>query len=318
MNILSVKGLHVGYTDTIVRNINFGLKSKEILAIVGESGSGKSTLLKSLIGKLPGMGTVSKGSIIYKERDIVKMNKKELREIRGVDVSMIFQSPGATLNPVRKIGSQFIETIRFHSDLTKKDAFEKAVSIMEKLNFQNPKQIMGNYPFQLSGGMKQRVSIAIALAMEPEILLADEPTSALDATVQKMVAQEMIKLRDQFGTAVIIVTHNISLSFYMADTIGVMYAGEMVEFGKKEEVVTNPLHPYTKALIESVPDIKGKKVIKGIEGKGIEFNKLPDGCFFADRCVKKKEICLKKHPEVRQAGKNHFYVCHMEDGEIKS
>lgn len=318
MSILSVKNLHVGYTGDIVRNIHFELKSKEILAIVGESGSGKSTLLKSMIGRLPGGGTVSKGSILYKNRDIVKMNKKELTKFRGVEISMIFQSPGATLNPVRKIGSQFIETICFHSGLSRRAAFDKAVNIMEKLNLQDPRRIMGHYPFQLSGGMKQRVSIAIALAMEPEILLADEPTSALDATVQKMVVKEMMNLRDEFRTSIIIVTHNIRLSSYMADTIGVMYAGEMVEYGDKNAVMSNPMHPYTKALMESVPDIKGKKVIKGIEGKRIEFSQLWEGCAFANRCPEKRDSCMYNNPVMNEVGHNHFCACNCKDKESGS
>lgn len=309
MSLLSVKNLYVGYTHDIVRNVSFDLEAGEILAIVGESGSGKSTLLKSLIGKLPGAGRVRRGSIFYRDKDIVKMNKRELAKIRGLDISMIFQSPGAALNPVRKIGSQFLETICHHSGLSRSEAYQKAVGIMKTLNLQEPDQIMGNYSFQLSGGMKQRVSIAMALAMEPNILLADEPTSALDATVQKAVVRQLMKLHDELGTAIIIITHNITLSYYMADKIAIMYAGEMVEIGAKNCVMENPLHPYTQALIDSIPDITGKKKLKGIDGKRVDLSSIFPGCAFANRCPKKSDLCLKKRPEFAHIGPDHSYAC---------
>lgn len=309
MSLLSVQNLHVGYTYDIVRNVSFDLKAGEILAIVGESGSGKSTLLKSLIGGYPGAGVVSKGRIIYRGKDIVKMNKKELSKIRGLDISMIFQSPGATLNPVRSIGSQFIETICFHTGLTCEEAYEQATAIMEKLGLRDPDRIMKGYAFQLSGGMKQRVSIAMALAMRPKILLADEPTSALDATVQKAVVKELMKLHHELGTAIVIVTHNITLSSYMADRIAVMYAGEMVEIGEKSMVINNPLHPYTQALIDSIPDIKGRKKLKGIEGQRVKWGTVLSGCSFANRCPQKKEMCFTKRPELINSRPEHCYAC---------
>lgn len=309
MSLLAVQNLHVGYTCDIVRNINFDLKAGEILAIVGESGSGKSTLLKALIGRYPGAGVVSKGSIFYREKDIVKMTKKELSKIRGVDISMIFQSPGATLNPVRQIGSQFIETICFHTGLTRGEAYGKAANIMKKLSLHDPDRIMKGYAFQLSGGMKQRVSIAMALAMRPNILLADEPTSALDATVQKAVVKELMKLHNELGMAIVIVTHNITLSSYMADRIAVMYAGEIVEIGGKSSVINNPLHPYTQALINSIPDINGKKKLTGIEGRRVEWTTIFPGCSFANRCPKKSELCLKKRPELVRIHPDHSYAC---------
>lgn len=309
MSLLSVQNLHVGYTCDIVRDVSFDLKAGEILAIVGESGSGKSTLLKSLIGRYPGAGVVSKGRILYRNKDIVKMNKKDLSKIRGVDISMIFQSPGSTLNPVRTIGSQFIETICFHTSLTFKEAYDQATGIMEKLSLRDPDRVMKGYAFQLSGGMKQRVSIAMALAMRPNILLADEPTSALDATVQKAVVKELMKLHDELGTAIVIVTHNITLSSYMADRIAVMYAGEMVEIGEKSLVINNPRHPYTQALINSIPDINGKKKLAGIEGKRVEWGTTFQGCSFANRCPKRSEECLKKRPELVNSCPEHCYAC---------
>lgn len=183
MVLLSVKNVYIGYTFDIVRNVSFDLASGEILAIVGESGSGKSTLLKSIVGKHPGSGTVRKGNIYYQGKNIVTMNRKELLKVRGNAISMIFQSPGASLNPVRTIGTQFIEMIRYHTKVSREEAYSISIDMLEKVNLPEPERIMNNYAFQLSGGMKQRVSIAMALALKPKILLADEPTSALDATV---------------------------------------------------------------------------------------------------------------------------------------
>lgn len=312
MSLLSVENIYVGYTFDIVRNVNFVLNKGEILAIVGESGSGKSTLLKALLGKHPGSGNVRKGHIYYRDRDIVGMGKRELMQIRGKALSMIFQSPGATLNPVRKIGGQFTELLCYHTDISKKEAYNTAMAVLKTVNLRDPDSIMKSYAFQLSGGMKQRVSIAMALALRPEILLADEPTSALDATVQKSVVEELLKLHRSMGTAMIIVTHNMMLANYMADRIAVMYAGELVEIGERSSLMQSPAHPYTKALINSIPRIDAHTKIQGIGGKRISLSEVPAGCLFANRCPYKTEECLTEHPGMRKLGQKHYAACHYQ------
>ena len=309
--LLTVDKVSIGYTYDIVRQVSFDVAEKSVLAIVGESGSGKSTLLKSLIGPYPGAGIVRQGRILYRGRDLLAMRKKELAAIRGRDISLVFQSPGATLNPVRKIGAQFEETICCHTDLTRKVAREKAAAILRKLNMRDVDRVLDGYAFELSGGMKQRVSIAMALALEPKILLADEPTSALDATVQKAVVEELLALHREMGTAIVIVTHNMMLSAYMADRIAVMYAGEIVEIGATEEVMGAPQHPYTEALIASIPRLDEEKELKGIDGRRIDLAALPPGCIFANRCDRAAEVCLTRPPILAAVGKDHHAACHL-------
>lgn len=309
--LLCAENLSIGYTYDIVRQVSLNVAEKSVLAIVGESGSGKSTLLKSLIGPYPGTGIVRQGRILYRGRDILAMGKKELAAIRGREISLVFQSPGATLNPVRRIGAQFEETICYHTDLTRKAAREKAAAILRKLNMRDVDRVLDGYAFELSGGMKQRVSIAMALALTPKLLLADEPTSALDATVQKAVVEELLGLHREMGTAIVIVTHNMMLSAYMADRIAVMYAGEIVEIGAKDEVMGAPQHPYTQALIASIPRLDEEKELKGIDGRRIDLAALPPGCIFANRCDRAAAVCLARPPVLQNAGEDHRVACHL-------
>jgi len=309
---IQVKNLWVRYRNgaDIVRGVDFSLNEGEIFAVVGESGCGKSTFLRSLAAILPSGGRIEKGSVRIGGNDIIQMNHNGLRSLRGKELAMVFQEPGGTLNPVRKIGSQFIETIRYHfKDMTKEQAKVKAIRTMEKTNLPDPERILAKYPFSLSGGMKQRVAIAMAMVMEPGILLADEPTSALDATVQVQVVDELMKLRDTFGTAIVIVTHNISLASYMADRIGVMYAGEMIETGKSKEVIEHPAHPYTKALVNAVPEIASDELPTGIDGTPPSFLKLPPKCAFSPRCSYKTDGCENTILSAASITGAHFAVC---------
>ena len=309
--LLRVENVSIGYTHDIVRQVSFEVAEKSVLAIVGESGSGKSTLLKSLIGPYPGAGSVRRGKILYRGKDLVTMRRAALSAIRGREISLVFQSPGATLNPVRKIGSQFAETICYHTNLTRREAREKAAAILQKLNMRETERVLDGYAFELSGGMKQRVSIAMALALEPKLLLADEPTSALDATVQKAVVEELLALHREMGTAIVIVTHNMMLSAYMADRIAVMYAGEIVEIGAEAEVMDAPQHPYTQALIASIPRLDEEKELKGIDGRRIDLAVLPPGCIFANRCDRAVEICSMRSPRLQAVGADHHVACHL-------
>jgi ABC-type dipeptide/oligopeptide/nickel transport system ATPase component len=256
--ILSINNLSIKYgkQEPVVKNISMSIGSKEIIGIVGESGSGKSTLIRAVLGLLPKGASISSGNIILKDKNILQYSKKEWQEIRGNRMAIVFQNAGVALTPIKKIGNQFIESIRSHFNISKTDAYDKAVDMLGKMRLPDAKRIMNSYPFELSGGMKQRVGIAMAMTMEPEILLADEPTSALDVTVQAQVVKQMMELRDNFNTSIIIVTHNMGVAAYMCDKIGVMQKGELVEWGTKNQVIDNSRCEYTKKLLAAVPELE--------------------------------------------------------------
>lgn len=257
MNVLEVKNLCISYQGKeAVKNVSFAVPENKIVAIVGESGSGKSTIIKAAINLLPSGGKITGGSILFDGKDLTKMSGEQMRKIRGKEIAMIFQDAGAYLNPRMKIGPQYQETIMTHQSIGKQEAKALAETMLLKLKLADPERIMKSYPFQLSGGMKQRVAIAMAMSMEPKLLLADEPTSALDVTVQAQVVQEMISLRDELGTSIIIVTHNMGVAFRMADYIAVMYNGELMEFGTRDQVIESPKSDYTKMLLSVVPELK--------------------------------------------------------------
>lgn len=240
----------------VVRDVSFGLQPGEILGIVGESGSGKSTLLNAAMGLLGNGGMVTRGDIWFQGRNIPDLFEKEMRQIRGAGIGMIFQDAGASLCPVRTIGSQIYESMAAHSQVTKTESKEKALELFKKLHFKDGRRIWESYPFELSGGMNQRAGIAIAMLMEPSVLLADEPTSALDVTVQKQVVQEMLHLRELFETAIIVVTHDIGVISAVADTVLVLKDGKRMEYGQAQKVLNAPENEYTKKLLAAVPRLR--------------------------------------------------------------
>lgn len=258
--LLNIKDVSISYgkKESVVKSVSMILNSREIVGIVGESGSGKSTLIRAVLGLLPKGAVVSSGEIIFQGRNLLEYSKKEWKEVRGNKIAMIFQDAGASLNPIKKIGVQFIECIQCHFKISKADAYDKAVDMLKKMRLPDASRIMDSYVFQLSGGMKQRVAIAIAMTMEPELILADEPTSALDVTMQTQVVRQMMKLRDNFNTSIIIVTHNMGVASYMCDKIGVIKQGELVEWGLKQQVIKNPQHEYTRRLLNAVPELGGE------------------------------------------------------------
>lgn len=261
--MLEIKDLAVQYGNQAptIEHFNLSMKKGEIISVVGESGSGKTTVIRAVLGALSGAGRVTSGDILYHGESLLKNSKSDWRKIRCSKMSMIFQDCGGTLNPIRKIGSQYVEYIRTHQSMTKKEAWDKAVSMLTKMRLPDAENIMNSYPYQLSGGMRQRVGIAMAMTFNPELLLADEPTSALDVTTQAQIVRQMMELRDDFGTGIIIVTHNIGVAAYMADQLIVMHHGKVVDHGTREEVLNNPTSDYTKKLLEAVPEMEGKRYV---------------------------------------------------------
>lgn len=240
----------------IVRDVCFTLRSGEILGIAGESGSGKSTIVKAALGLLGPGGVVTRGDIWFQGQNLPDVTPKEMRKICGAKIGMIFQDSGAHLCPIRTIGSQTYEVMRAHTRLTRKDADSRALELFDKLSFNDGKRILNSYPFELSGGMNQRVGIAMAMLMNPPVILADEPTSALDVSVQKQIVEEMLLLRELYGTAIILVTHNISVISAMADSVMVLNNGDVKEYGPAHQVLNTPEDEYTKALLAAVPKLR--------------------------------------------------------------
>ena len=261
--MLEIKDLTIQYGDKppVVENFSLSLKKGEIITIVGESGSGKSTVLSSILGLLPKGGKIISGDIIYNGESMLSKSLNQWRELRGTEITMISQDSGGTLNPIRKIGKQFVEYIQTHSKMSTKEAEEKAKDMFSKVNLPDPEIIMKSYPHQLSGGMKQRVGIAMALTFHPKIILADEPTSALDVITQAQIVKEIMDLRKKFDTSIIMVTHNLGVAAYISDKIIVMQNGKIVDAGNKNEVIENPKSEYTKKLLEAVPEIGGERLV---------------------------------------------------------
>ena len=251
--LLEIKNLNINYKNSIkaVKNVSLTLEDNQIISIVGESGSGKSTLIRAILKLLP-----TGGNIFFLEKDILTLNKKELNKLRGKDIGMIFQDPNSTMDPIKTIEKQFIEYILEHNNISKKEAIDLAKEYLLKLSLTDVDRILKSYPFELSGGMKQRVAIAMSMAQSPRLLLADEPTSALDVTVQAQVIQELKKIRENFNTAIILVTHNMGVASYISDKIAVMKNGELIEFGDKEQIINNPQKEYTKSLLNAVINLK--------------------------------------------------------------
>lgn len=261
--MLNIKDLSVQYGNNppTIEHFNLSMKKGEIISIVGESGSGKTTVIRAILGALAGTGKVINGDISFNDESLLNKSKNEWRKIRGTKMSMIFQDCGSTLNPIRKIGNQYVEYICAHSNKSKKEAWAQAVSMLEKMNLSDVENIMNSHPHQLSGGMRQRVGIAFAMTFNPELLLADEPTSALDVTTQAQIVRQMMELRDSFGTGIIIVTHNLGVAAYMSDKLIVMQNGKVVDMGSRDDVINNPSSEYTKKLLQAVPEIGGESFV---------------------------------------------------------
>ena len=318
--ILEIKNLKVDFLMdkewvNAVHEINLEVKKGTTLCLVGESGCGKSVTATSILRLLPSHGTrIDKDSQILMdhETDLTKLSDKQMRQIRGKRISMIFQEPMTSLNPVQNIGTQLIEMLQAHQTISKKDAFKKSVEMLEKVGIPEAERRMKEYPHQLSGGMRQRVMIAMALLCDPELLIADEPTTALDVTIQAQILDLMNKIKEDMGTAILLITHDMGVVAENADYVMVMYAGEVVEYDEVKEIFHHPMHPYTIGLLSSIPRMdQDVNRLKTIEGTVPTLKNMPErGCRFADRCSYCQEICRKERPEIRQIG-NRKVRCHL-------
>lgn len=260
--MLEINGLTVAYGERLaLRNFSLSMQEGEIVALVGESGSGKTTAIRSVLGLLPPGGAVTEGTISFEGQQLQGLSPREWKSLRGKKLSMIFQDSGAMMNPIRKIGGVFVEYIRTHEKISRKDAWEKGVKMLERMRLPDGDHIMKSYPFQLSGGMRQRVGIAMAMTFQPKLLLADEPTSALDVTTQAQIVRQMMELRDEYGTSIIMVTHNLGVAAYMGDKIIVMQHGKIMDQGKREQILRSPQSEYTRGLIAAVPTLEGERYV---------------------------------------------------------
>lgn len=297
-----------------VDGITFSLREREILGIVGESGSGKSVTSLSIMGLIPSPpGKITKGEILFEGKDLTKLKEKEMREIRGNDIAMIFQEPMTSLNPLFTIGKQLNEAILLHNKgWSKKQATARAIEMMKLVGLPRAEQLIKDYPHQLSGGMRQRVMIAMALVCDPKVLIADEPTTALDVTIQAQILQLMRELNNRLNTAVMLITHDLGVVAETCERVVVMYGGQIVEEGPVSEIFKNPQHPYTKGLIQSIPDMRVKKDrLYSIPGSVPKPGSIEIGCRFAERCEFAFDRCTKENPPIYQTGEQHTSRCFL-------
>lgn len=294
-----------------LNGVSFSMEEGEVLGIVGESGSGKSVTAYSIMGLTAYPGKLVGGTVRFNGHEIEKMTEKDFRKIRGNEVSIIFQDPMTSLNPVYTIGNQIVEVILLHTNKTKKEAYERAKELLELVGINEPTKRLKQYPHELSGGMRQRVMIAIALACEPKLLIADEPTTALDVTIQAQILELMQELRKKLGMSIIMITHDLGVVASMCEKIAVMYAGHIVEYGTADEIFYNPSHEYTKGLIKSIPKLNAEKIerLVPIEGQPVDLLNPPAGCPFAPRCSECMKICLNKMPPKTELSDTHYSYC---------
>ncbi|MBW2149049.1 MAG: ABC transporter ATP-binding protein [Deltaproteobacteria bacterium] len=317
--LLDVKDLHTYFHtyDGVVKavdGVNFTIKKGQSLGLVGESGCGKSVTALSilrLIQQPP--GRILKGQILLKKQDLLKLSNMQMQQIRGNRISMIFQEPMTSLDPLYRIGDQIAEPIRLHQKVSKREALNRAVELLEKVAIPNPQTAVKQYPYEMSGGMRQRVMIAIALSCNPEMLIADEPTTALDVTIQAQVLSLMNKLKKDFNASILIITHDLGVIAEMAQFVAVMYAGQIVEYANVVELFTDAKHPYTVALMDSIPKIDAPvpedKMLKTISGVVPSLYNLPEGCHFRNRCPNAFDECAQKNPPLLELGSGHMVRC---------
>ncbi len=329
MALLEVKDLRTSFfTDAgevkAVNGVSYSLERGKVLGIVGESGSGKSVSAYSILQILAPTGKIVGGSIKFDGQELVGAGEKVMKDIRGNKISIVFQDPMTSLNPTYTIGHQLMEAILLHTNRNRKQAYERAVEMLRLVNVNEPEKRMKQYPHEFSGGMRQRVVIAMALACEPDVLIADEPTTALDVTIQAQILELMTSLQKELGMAIIMITHDLGVVAQICDEVVVMYAGSICEHGTADEIFYNPKHEYTKGLMRSIPTATtaGTK-LKPITGTPIDLLNMPEGCPFAPRCDAAMKVCIKKNAEMYDINENHRAACWMnvknavDNGEVK-
>jgi len=297
-----------------VDGVSFDIEEGKTLGLVGESGCGKSVTALSIMRLIPSPpGKVVGGQILFRGKDLLELNREEMRKVRGNEISMVFQEPMTSLNPVFTIGNQIMEAIRLHQGLARREAREKAIEMLRLVKIADPAARIDVFPHQLSGGMRQRVMIAMALSCNPSLLIADEPTTALDVTIQAQILELMKELQESLGMAILLITHDLGVVAEQADEVAIMYAGKIVEKARPEAIFSKPLHPYSLGLLNSVPGISGKKkkrleAIPGVVPSPLD---LPGGCRFRDRCPKAAGICADGEPDLIEKEKDHWVACYM-------
>ncbi len=315
MALLEVRDLHTAFTTpagtvNAVNGVSFNLERGKVLGIVGESGSGKSVTAYSIMQILEKNGKIVSGSIKLDGQELVGADEKVMKSVRGNKISIIFQDPMTSLNPTYTIGHQLMEAIMLHTPRNKKQAWDRAVEMLRLVNVNEPEKRMKQYPYEFSGGMRQRVMIAMALACEPDILIADEPTTALDVTIQAQILELMQSLQKELGMAIIMITHDLGVVAQMCDEVIVMYAGSICEQGTADEIFYNPCHEYTKGLMRSIPTVNNDdERLEPISGTPIDLLNMPAGCPFAPRCDAAMKICLKHNCERMEINENHAAAC---------
>jgi len=317
--LIEVKNLHTSFFTPdgevkAVDGVSLEIAEGKTLGLVGESGCGKSVTALSVMRLVPSPpGKVVGGEILYRGRDLLKLDGEAMRKIRGNEISMIFQEPMTSLNPVFTIGNQIGEAIRLHQGLGRKETREKTIEMLRLVKIADPEQRIDDYPHQLSGGMRQRVMIAMALSCNPSLLIADEPTTALDVTIQAQILELMKELQQKLGMSLLLITHDLGVVAEQADEVAIMYAGKVVERAKAKEIFDRPLHPYTVGLLNSLPGAGNnkKKRLDAIPGMVPSPLELPGGCRFRDRCPKAAGICAEAEPELAEKGKEHWAACYF-------
>lgn len=315
--LLEVKKLRTYFhtfkgTVKAVDNISFDINKGEILGVVGESGGGKSITGFSVIKLIDDPGKIETGEIIFNGQDLMKKSENEMNQIRGKEIAMVFQDPMTSLNPVYTVGQQIEEVLLLHEKLTKEQREQRCIELLKAVGISNPESRLKSYPHQFSGGMRQRVVIAIALAANPKLIIADEPTTALDVTIQAQILRLMSDLVRKQGCSLMLITHDLAVVSEMADRINVMYCGKIIETGVTNSIINNYKHPYTQGLINSIPDLdKDKSRLEAIPGIVPNMFKLPKGCNFSPRCKRCKDICNEEEPELVEIDKNHYVACHF-------
>ena len=322
--LLEVRDLKVSFRteDGLVQavgGVSLSLSQGETLGIVGESGSGKSVTMMSVMRLINDPNARFEGEVLYKGHDLMTLNREQIREIRGTGIAMIFQDPMTSLNPVYRVGWQIAEQIRAHENVSKQAARARVIELLAAVGIPEPADRVDNYPHEFSGGMRQRVMIAMAVSCHPDLLIADEPTTALDVTIQAQILSLLRKLKDEFGTAVVLITHDMGVVADMADRIAVMYAGRIVEQGSRREVFYDPQHPYTWGLLGSIARLDRPKPrrLATIPGQPPSLLRLPEGCAFGDRCAHRFELCDERPPLLARVDGDHLDACHLEPKQKK-